>query len=83
MTGSVYNSPCHKRTTMGSWRGLIGDGEANVHILLQETSQALSQPCHDKMPRKLSAVAIPDCVNMLFKQEQHAKARCIIHKRCE
>ena len=63
MTGSVYNSPCRKRTTMGSWRGLIGDGEAIVHILLQETSQALSQPCHDKMPRKLSGVATPDCVN--------------------
>ena len=35
------------------------------------------------MPRKLSGVAIPDCVNMLFKQEQHARAVCIIHELCE
>ena len=25
----------------------------------------------------------PDCVNMLCKQEQHMRPRCIIHERCE
>ena len=83
MTGSVYNSPCHKRTTMGSWRGLIGDGEANVHILLQETSQALYQPCHDKMPRKLSGVAIPDCVNMLSMRELDASSISAVIEFCD
>ena len=83
MTGSVHNSPYNTRITMGSWRRLMGDGDANLHILLQETSQALSQPCHGKTPRKLSGFAIPDCVNRLFKQEQHARAICIIHARCE
>ena len=54
ISGSVHNSPCHKRTTMGSRRALMGDGEANLPILLQEATQALSPPCHGKTLRKLS-----------------------------
>ena len=66
---------------MGSRRGLMEDGEANILILLEEARQALSQPCHGKSTE--SCQAKPDCINMLFKQEQHARARCIIHDRCE
>ena len=36
-----------------------------------------------RRPESCQGVANPDCVNMLFKQEQHARARCIIHERCE
>ena len=54
---------------MGSRRGLMGYEGANLNILLQETNQALAQPCHSKTPRKLPGVDILDCVNMLFKQE--------------
>ena len=53
MTESVHNSPCNERSTMGSWRGLMGNGEASLHLLLHEASQALSQPRQCKTSGKL------------------------------
>ena len=36
-----------------------------------------------RRPVSCQGVANPDFVNMIFKQEQHARARCIIYERCE
>ena len=63
MTGNVHNSHCHKLSTMGSWRGLMRDGAANLPILLHEASEELSQACQGKRSRNCQWVAIPHGAN--------------------
>ena len=89
MSGSVHNSPCHKRTTMGSRRGLLGDGKAHLPILQQESSPALYQPCHGNTPRKLSGggvliTIVSTCsLNRSSMRERDASSMSAVNEVCD